>query len=152
MACVCVCMCKCLYVHIVKTEAAPGCPAYTQTIPLLNHLTVPSTIHCPERGLRLTCVSVEMRDTRGEDSGNKSGRAHKNIGCQSNFRLCSLCINKTNFCHLCHFKLLHTHSHLISLLRPRSPTCSSLIFMLLTSETGMSTQIYYSNYLILHSH
>lgn len=70
--CVYLCVCKCvnvcigLCVLVVKTEAAPGCPAYTQTVPSLNHLTVPSTIHCPERVFHLMYVLVEMKDTRGE--------------------------------------------------------------------------------------
>lgn len=59
-------------VRVVKTEAAPGCPAYTQTVPSLNHLTVPSTIHCPEHVFHLMCVLVEMKDTRGEESENKN--------------------------------------------------------------------------------
>lgn len=67
-----VCVCKCvnvcigLCVLVVKTEAAPGCPAYTQTVPSLNHLTVPSTIHCPEHVFHLMYVLVKMKDTRGE--------------------------------------------------------------------------------------
>lgn len=70
--CVYLCVCKCvnvcigLCVLVVKTEAAPGCPAYTQTVPSLNHLTVPSTIHCPEHVFHLMYVLVEMKDTRGE--------------------------------------------------------------------------------------
>lgn len=35
---------------------------------------------------------------------------------------------------------------------PPVRTWSLLIFMFLTSETGMSTHIYYSNYLILQCH
>lgn len=80
--CVCLCLslcvrtCKCEHgfvcVRVVKTEAAPGCPAYTQTVPSLNHLTVPSTIHCPEHVFHLMCVLVEMKDTRGEESENKN--------------------------------------------------------------------------------
>lgn len=78
--CVCVCLCLCvrvnvcmgLCVRVVKTEAAPGCPAYTQTVPSLNHLTVPSTIHCPEHVFHLMCVLVEMKDTRGEENENKN--------------------------------------------------------------------------------
>lgn len=57
---VCVCVfvytCKCLRVHVVKTEAAPGCPAYTQTILSLNHLTVPSTIIPAPSMLFIWCV------------------------------------------------------------------------------------------------
>lgn len=107
---VCLCLRVCvrvnvsmgLCVRVVKTEAAPGCPAYTQTVPSLNHLTVPSTIHCPEHVFHLMCVLVEMKDTLGEESENENAgllreRGCINIGWQSNFRLCSLCINKTNF-------------------------------------------------------
>lgn len=79
-------------VRVVKTEAAPGCPAYTQTVPSLNHLTVPSTIHCPEHVFHLMCVLVEMKDTRGEERENKKiargiERGCINTGCQSNFGL-----------------------------------------------------------------
>lgn len=76
--CVCLCLSVCvcvnvymaLCVQVVKTEDAPGCPAYTQTVPTLNHLTVPSTIHCPEHVFCLTCVLVEMKDVVGEENEN----------------------------------------------------------------------------------
>lgn len=73
--CVCLCVCerlsvsvhacKCLSVLLVKTEAVPGCPAYTQTILSLNHLTVPSTIHCPEHVFHLMCILLKWDSHRG---------------------------------------------------------------------------------------
>lgn len=96
-----------------------------------------------------------MKDTRGEESENKNAKVQREDAEALHVKVTQGCVLfaliKLTFAI---FATLTTPSplalsHLISLRVPLSPTCSLLIFMLLTSETGMSTQIYYSNYLIL---
>lgn len=60
----CACARACARSPCAKTEAAPGCTAYTQTVPSSNYLRAPSTVHGPERASPLMAVFARNEETR----------------------------------------------------------------------------------------
>ena len=73
--CMGLCVCLCVCVRVVKTEAAPGCPAYTQTVPSLNHLSV--SIHHP---LPRACFSFDVWFGGNERGSGREERENTNAG------------------------------------------------------------------------
>jgi len=120
---VCMCVSVCVF-KVVKTEAAPGCPAYTQTVPSLNHLAAGSSFDDDDDDVCVcVCVWSDVKDTHTHTHTYTC----RIIGFQSESGPISLCSIKTTFAI---FITSNSHAHTHTHARTRTQTFFSHLFLI----------------------